>query len=111
VTVGLGTDAACPYSFQYGMWRELCYFHKYVGVSNSFALKTGTIINARILGKDKEIGSIAEGKYFDAILLDKDPFIDLKVLSSPLLVFKKGYKIKHKNKKLKKFETILDTLI
>lgn len=111
ITVGLGTDAACPYSFQYGMWRELCYFHKYVGVTNSFALKTGTIINARILGKDKEIGSIAEGKYFDAILLDKDPFIDLKVLSSPLLVFKKGYKIKHKNKKLKKFETILDTLI
>jgi len=111
IRVGLGTDASCPYAFQYGMWRELAYFVKYVGVKNSFALKTATIINASILGKEKEIGSIAKGKYFDAIILDKNPLDDVKVLRDPLLVYKHGFKVKHKNKKDEKYEYILDTLI
>src|SRR5574344_2560623 len=41
VKVGLGTDGACPFAAQSGMWRELCYFHKYVGASNAEALRCG----------------------------------------------------------------------
>ena len=67
IRVGLGTDASCPFAFQYGMWRELAYFKKYVGVTASFAVKTATLINAQILGKEKEIGSLDKGKYFDAV--------------------------------------------
>jgi len=111
VEVGLGTDASCPFAFQYGMWREVCYFHKYVGVSKIFALKTATITNAKILEKDKEIGSLNINKYFDAIILKNNPFDDLRTLSNPLYVFKRGVLITKKNHKNKKFEAILDTLI
>ena len=46
VPVGLGTDTGCPYTTHYDMWRELYYFHKYCGASNSFALHTATLVNA-----------------------------------------------------------------
>ena len=35
IPVVLGNDVGCPWITQYDFWRELYYFHKYVGVSNS----------------------------------------------------------------------------
>lgn len=34
IPVVLGNDVGCPWITQYDFWRELFYFHKYVGVSN-----------------------------------------------------------------------------
>ena len=48
--MGLGNDVGCPYVTQYDFWRELCYFHKYCGVSNRFALYTATLRNAQLAG-------------------------------------------------------------
>ena len=42
IPVVLGNDVGCPWITQYDFWRELCYFRKYVGVSNAFALHTAT---------------------------------------------------------------------
>ena len=53
IPVGLGNDVGCPYITQYDFWRELCYFHKYCGVSNRFALYTATLRNARLAGVGK----------------------------------------------------------
>ena len=41
IPVVLGNDVGCPWITQYDFWRELYYFHKYVGVSNAFALSHG----------------------------------------------------------------------
>ena len=35
IPVVLGNDVGCPWITQYDFWRELYYFHKYVGVSNA----------------------------------------------------------------------------
>ena len=56
IPVGLGNDVGCPYITQYDFWRELCYFHKYCGVSNQFALYTATLRNARLAGSGQERG-------------------------------------------------------
>ncbi len=42
IPVVLGNDVGCPWITQFDFWRELYYFHKYVGVSNAFALYTAT---------------------------------------------------------------------
>ena len=39
-----------PWITQYDFWRELFYFHKYVGVSNTFALYTATKRSAELSG-------------------------------------------------------------
>ena len=72
IPVGLGTDTGCPYITHYDMWREVNYFQKYCGVSNSFALYTATLGNAKIAGLDAEIGSIAPGKCADFVICDAD---------------------------------------
>ena len=77
IPVGLGTDTGCPYITHYDMWRELCYFVKYCGVTPAFALHTATLLNARLAGIDGETGSIEAGKAADLIVCAKDPLADL----------------------------------
>ncbi len=90
VPVGLGTDTGCPYITHYDMWRELWYFHKYCGVSNAFALYTATLGNAKILGMDGEIGSLAPGKCADLIVSAKNPLEDLRALRNLNMVVSRG---------------------
>ena len=90
VPVGLGTDTGCPYITHYDMWRELWYFHKYCGVSNAFALYTATLGNAKILGMDGEIGSLAPGKCADFIVAAKNPLEDLRALRNLNMVVSRG---------------------
>ncbi|MBQ6621872.1 MAG: amidohydrolase family protein [Mogibacterium sp.] len=90
VPVGLGTDTGCPYTTHYDMWRELCYFHKYCGVSNAFALYSATLGNAKIVGLDKEIGSLAPGKCADIITCKENPLEDLEALRNVSMVMARG---------------------
>ena len=110
IPVGLGTDSACPFITQYDMWREIYYFSKFVGVSNSFAIHTATLKNAEIIGLDKEIGSIEVGKYADMLIVDKNPIDDLKALRTPYMVVANGNVIKEpKIKKIAVIEESLDS--
>ena len=86
----LGTDTGCPYITHYDMWRELNYFHKYCGVSKSFALHTATEVNAKILGLENEIGTLAPGKCADMIVTVGNPLEDLTVLRNVSMVIAKG---------------------
>lgn len=90
IPVGLGTDTACPFVTHYDMWRELQYFHKYVGVSRTFALYTATRRNAEIAGIGEETGSIEAGKSADFLIVEKNPLEDLSVLRKPYMVVMRG---------------------
>ena len=60
IPVVLGNDVGCPWITQYDFWRELFYFHKYVGVSNTFALYTATKRSAELSGIGDETGRFLE---------------------------------------------------
>ncbi len=112
ILVGLGTDASCPFATQYGMWREVYQFAKYVGVSNKFALYSATLVNAKILNMDKEIGSVEENKIADLLVLENNPLEDLEALRDIDMIINKGTIInKPKIKKNKYIEDKLDTLL
>lgn len=90
ILVGLGTDTACPFVTHYDMWRELQYFHSYVGVSRAFALYTATKRNAEIAGIGEETGSIEPGKSADFLITDQNPLADLAALRTPYMVVMRG---------------------
>lgn len=94
IPVGLGNDVGCPYITQYDFWRELCYFHKYCGVSNRFALYTATLRNAQLAGIGDVTGSIAPGKSADFIVTRENPLEDLRALQHLELVVCRGHVIK-----------------
>lgn len=104
IPVGLGTDTGCPYITHYDMWREIHYFHKYCGVSNRFALYSATLGNAKILGMDKEIGSIAPGKAADLIACRENPLEHVKALRNLTMVMARGELADHT--KLKKYANV-----
>ena len=109
IPVGLGNDVGCPYITQYDFWRELCYFHKYCGVSNRFALYTATLRNAQLAGVGDVTGSIEAGKSADFIVTAKDPLKDLSALRELELVVCRGRMVKKPNPKRKKeIDAVLD---
>lgn len=112
IPVGLGTDTGCPYVTHYDMWRELCYFVKYCGVTPAFALHSATLLNARLAGIDSVTGSVEAGKAADLIVCDRDPLADLSALRSLHMVIKDGVRIEHPAvKKLPEVERELDKFL
>ena len=112
IPVVLGNDVGCPWITQYDFWRELYYFHKYVGVSNSFAIYTATKRSAELAGIGDLTGSIEKGKYADLIITAKNPLEDLKALRNLEMVVAKGKVIEHPQvKKRKNVEAELDKFL
>lgn len=109
VPVGLGTDTACPFVTQYDMWRELDFYGKYCGVSNAFALYTGTLLNATLAGVGDVTGSIEVGKCADMIVTKGNPLEDLSVLRHVEMVVKDGVIYDHPQvKKIPEVEVEMD---
>ena len=112
IPVGLGTDTGCPYITHYDMWRELCYFVKYCGVTPAFALYSATLLNARLAGIDDVTGSVEAGKAADLIVCARDPLADLTALRQLSMVIKDGVRIDHPAvKKLPEVERELDKFL
>lgn len=108
IPVGLGNDVGCPWITQYDFYRELVYFHKYVGVTNGFAIYTATLQNAILAGISDITGSIDAGKQADMIVVKENPLDDLNALKNIELVFTKGKMVHPKIKRDKKIEQRLD---
>ena len=112
IPVVLGNDVGCPWITQYDFWRELYYFHKYVGVSNAFALYTATLRSAELAGIGTITGSIQKGKSADMIVTAQNPLEDLRVLRHLEMVMARGTMIEHpKVKKRKQVEAELDKFL
>lgn len=112
IPVGLGTDTGCPYITHYDMWRELCYFVKYCGVTPAFALYSATLLNAQLAGIDDVTGSVEAGKAADLIVCAKDPLADLTALRQLSMVIRAGVRIDHPTvKKMPEVERELDRFL
>ena len=90
IPVVLGNDVGCPWITQYDFWRELCYFHKYTGVSNAFALYTATKRSAELAGIGDITGSIEKGKCADMIVTKDNPLDRLEALRHVDMVIARG---------------------
>ena len=112
IPVVLGNDVGCPWITQYDFWRELYYFHKYVGVSNAFAIYTATRRSAELAGIGHITGSIEKGKSADMLVISGNPLEDLRALRYPEMVIARGTILNHpKIRKRKQVEAELDKFL
>jgi imidazolonepropionase-like amidohydrolase len=112
IPVALGNDVGCPYITQYDFWRELVYFHMFIGVSNQYALYSATLHNAQLAGIGNITGSIEKGKAADMIITDGNPLKDLRTLRTVKMVMVNGKLIRNpKISRNKEIDTELDKFI
>lgn len=112
IPIVLGNDVGCPWITQYDYWRELYYFHKYVGVSNAYAIYCATLQAARMAGIDDETGSIEVGKSADMIVTKDNPLDDLLALRHIESVIMRGHRIDHPTNKInEQVKTELDKFL
>jgi imidazolonepropionase-like amidohydrolase len=90
----MGTDSGTPMNFHTeALWRELKLYVDH-GMSPMRAIVSATRINARILGRAQDLGTIEPGKLADNIVVKGDPLFDIVALADPEIVIKDG--VKHK---------------
>lgn len=112
IPVVLGNDVGCPWITQYDFWRELYYFHKYVEVSNTFALYTATCRGAEMAGIGDITGTLEPGKCADMIVVEKNPLEDIRALRNVDMVVSQGKVLRSpKVKKKQIVETELDKFL
>lgn len=87
VRIGLGSDVGV---FDHGDSRLELDWMVRGGMNLTEALQAATIVNARILGMDQEVGSIAPGKLADLVAVSGNPADDLSALGDVILVMKAG---------------------
>jgi cytosine/adenosine deaminase-related metal-dependent hydrolase len=73
-----GTDVLNPFCFPgFSLHDELVILVE-AGLSPMEALQTATLNPARYLGKEKDLGTIAQGKVADLVLLEANPLEDIR---------------------------------
>ncbi|HTK29010.1 MAG TPA: amidohydrolase family protein, partial [Vicinamibacterales bacterium] len=88
--MGMGTDSGTPMNFHSeALWREIK-VHVDLGMTPSRAIAAATRVNAQIIGKAGELGTIEPGKLADVIVVDGNPLFDILALSRVETVVKGG---------------------
>ena len=65
------------------------------GMTPARAIQSGTIANATMMGWQKDVGSIAAGKFADLVAVSSDPLADITELQRVRFVMKGGKVIRH----------------
>jgi imidazolonepropionase-like amidohydrolase len=75
-------------------WMEADLWVRELGMDPMAVLRGMTLDAARVMGADRESGSIAEGKFADVIAVRGDPLRHIDVLREPRIVIKHGRRFK-----------------
>lgn len=87
VPIAFGTDAGV---FKHGENAREFFYMVEAGMPALEAIRSATLIPAKILQKENEIGQIAPGFYADIIAVEGNPLQDVKTLQDVKFVMKEG---------------------
>jgi imidazolonepropionase-like amidohydrolase len=88
--MGMGTDSGTPMNFHSeALWREIK-VHVDMGMTPQRAIAAATRVNAQIIGKGRDLGTIEPDKLADIIVVKGNPLYDIVALSSVEVVVKGG---------------------
>ena len=88
VQIALGTDAGVVPHGTNG--HEFVLMVEWGGMSNMDSINAGTLNAAKLLGWDKNLGSLAVGKWADIVAVSGDPLKDIHNMQSVVFVMKNG---------------------
>jgi imidazolonepropionase-like amidohydrolase len=93
VPVALGTDAGV--GAHGANAREFVLMVEWGGMTPLQSIQAGTLNAARLLGIDRQVGTLAAGKLADVVAVAGDPTRDIRAMERPVLVMRSG--VVHRN--------------
>lgn len=88
--IGVGSDNGSPLNFHSdALWREAKVLADH-GMSAASVIAALTSVNARILGKEHDLGTIEPGKLADITVVRGNPLFDMVALANVDVVIKDG---------------------
>jgi imidazolonepropionase-like amidohydrolase len=95
VQIALGTDAGViPHGTNA---REFFLMVDWGGLTNMQSIQAGTLNGAKLLGWDKNLGSVTTGKWADIVAVSGDPLKDIHAMEKVVFVMKNGAVYKQPN--------------
>jgi imidazolonepropionase-like amidohydrolase len=91
VRIAFGTDSGVYPHGDNG--RQFAYMVRY-GLTPMDAIRSATLSSAQLLGMEREVGSIAPGKFADLVAVEGDPLQDIEKLRVVRGVIKAGQQIR-----------------
>lgn len=91
VPISTGTDTEDEDNKQWSPLRdELVLLQEKAGMAPADVLRSATVIGARVLGQEKEMGTVEPGKLADLVFLLKNPLDGAQAFNSVVLTVKRG---------------------
>lgn len=90
VKIAFGTDAGTYFNHHGQQAREFAYMQRFAKFTTAECLLSATKVASELMGMEKEIGSIEEGKFADIVAFQKSPFDDITTLEKCEFVMKDG---------------------
>ncbi len=78
--VGMGGDYGFAWNPHGDYAKELCFFVNYVGFTPLETIQCATLSGAKIMGRDKEIGTVEAGKLADLLVVEGDVVANIALL-------------------------------
>ena len=88
VPIALGTDAGVGPHGANG--HEFTLMVEWGGMTPMQAIVAGTSNAAKLLGWDRNVGTLSTGKWADVVAVPGDPIADIKTMEKPVFVMKNG---------------------
>jgi imidazolonepropionase-like amidohydrolase len=88
VPIALGTDAGVGPHGANG--HEFSLMVQWGGMTPMQAIVAGTSNGAKLLGLDRNVGTLTAGKWADVVAVPGDPIADIKAMEKPVFVMKNG---------------------
>jgi len=88
VPIALGTDAGVGPHGANG--HEFTLMVEWGGMTPMQAIVAGTSSAAKLLGWDRNVGTLSAGKWADVVAVPGDPIADIKTMEKPVFVMKNG---------------------
>jgi imidazolonepropionase-like amidohydrolase len=85
IEILVGTDTGNAAAYGHGKWHglEAGILVREIGLTPMEALVANTRLNAKVVGLDGRVGTIADGMLADIVLWGADPIADISVLGQP----------------------------
>lgn len=91
VAISAGTDAIAPWDDPWpDLFSELVAMRIKAGMSPQAILKSATVIGARAIGREADMGSLTPGKLANMVVLSRNPLDDIANLRSITMTVKRG---------------------